>query len=240
VFGNDLDPSYNHVWVGGAWTWTHQKPVQIGLNHVKMATGQQHLVIDNVLVDQTSCRFVTLMNTGCDTLGIRGIIGCTGSPFALDTTMTQHVLPPGGLTTVGVCVTPTSFAVLIKSLTIVSNAVNSPFVMGVTAIPQNWTTGTRSPATADFEITAVVPNPFNPETTIRFTLPEAMPVTGEVYTVTGARVRTLARDAIFPGGENEIAWDGRDDAGRRVASGVYLARLRTTLGTRVARMILLE
>lgn len=65
-----------------------------------------------------------------------------------------------------------------------------------------------------------MPNPFTESTRISFSLagPEAVTVT--VYNVLGRLVRTLVDD-IRPGGQHAIAWDGRDDAGSRVASGVY-------------------
>ncbi len=68
------------------------------------------------------------------------------------------------------------------------------------------------------------PNPFNPRTT--FTL--ALPQPGRVkLTIHDARGREVARlvDAELPAGERDVAWDGRDAAGRALASGVYFARL---------------
>jgi hypothetical protein len=91
-----------------------------------------------------------------------------------------------------------------------------------------------------FEIVEVVPNPFNPETTVRFTLPEAMPATIDVVSVSGARVRTLADNQQYPAGVNTVRWDGRNDAGASVASGVYFVRARTALGMRVSRAVLLK
>jgi len=51
---------------------------------------------------------------------------------------------------------------------------------------------------------------------------------------------TLLRGEARPAGANEVRWDGRNASGQRVASGVYLFRLTTTLGARVARLVLLE
>ena len=68
------------------------------------------------------------------------------------------------------------------------------------------------------------PNPFNPRTT--FTL--ALPQPGRVrLTIHDARGREVARlvDAELPAGERDVVWDGRDAAGRALASGVYFARL---------------
>jgi hypothetical protein len=69
------------------------------------------------------------------------------------------------------------------------------------------------------------PNPFNPSTTIRFTAPEAASVTLQIFNIRGELVRTLV-DRDFNAGVHEQRWNGRDDFGRRVASGVYFYRLR--------------
>lgn len=69
------------------------------------------------------------------------------------------------------------------------------------------------------------PNPFNPSTTFRFDLREEERVELFLYDSRGRLVRRLA-DRTYPGGSHEVTWDGRDDAGREVASGVYHYRLR--------------
>jgi hypothetical protein len=91
-----------------------------------------------------------------------------------------------------------------------------------------------------FRIVSVSPNPFNPSTTVRFTLPAAMPVTVEVWSVTGAHVAELARGKWCLPGDNEVSWDGRNDQGSPVASGVYFVRLETSLGGTTARAVLLK
>ncbi|ARA94718.1 hypothetical protein AWN76_017195 [Rhodothermaceae bacterium RA] len=68
------------------------------------------------------------------------------------------------------------------------------------------------------------PNPFNPETTIRYDLPVAGRVVLGVYDLAGRRIRRLVA-GVQPAGPQEARWDGRDEAGRSVASGVYLYRL---------------
>jgi phosphatidylinositol-3-phosphatase len=91
-----------------------------------------------------------------------------------------------------------------------------------------------------YDVVAVVPNPFNPQTSIHFLLPRELAVSAEVYAIDGSRVVSLLDGVVFPAGENEVRWDGLDARGGRVASGVYLFRLTTTLGARVARLVLLE
>ena len=69
-----------------------------------------------------------------------------------------------------------------------------------------------------------VPNPFNPATSIRFSLPRAGAVELAVFDVRGRRVRTLV-DGEVASGVHTVRWTGDDDGGARVASGVYFARL---------------
>ncbi len=70
------------------------------------------------------------------------------------------------------------------------------------------------------------PNPFNPRTTFHFALPARERVRLAVHDARGRLVRTLV-DGMMEAGRQEVLWDGRDDGGRGVASGVYLARVRS-------------
>lgn len=79
------------------------------------------------------------------------------------------------------------------------------------------------------------PNPFNPETTLRFAIPAAGRVRLEIYALDGRRVATLV-DESLAAGDHTAVWDGRDGAGRAVPSGPYVSRL-TTGGGSVARSL---
>ncbi len=68
------------------------------------------------------------------------------------------------------------------------------------------------------------PNPFNPETTISFTLPKRAEATLRIYNSAGQLVRTLVSEQL-PAGEHKVVWNGTADNGQQVASGVYLYRL---------------
>jgi len=81
------------------------------------------------------------------------------------------------------------------------------------------------------------PNPFNPTTTIRYTMLEDGRARLAVYTQAGQLVRVLV-DGAMPVGEHEVTWDGTDAGGRPVASGVYVYRLTSTRGALVRRMML--
>jgi len=70
------------------------------------------------------------------------------------------------------------------------------------------------------------PNPFNPSTRIGFSLKRRSSVSLEIFDSSGRRVRVLHSDSILDAGSQEIAWDGRDDFGDALPSGIYLAELR--------------
>ena len=77
-----------------------------------------------------------------------------------------------------------------------------------------------------------VPNPFNSSTTIRFALPLSQDVELSLFNLVGQRVATLVKGRR-ESGMHSVHWDGRDDDGRELASGVYLYRLQTSDGKQV-------
>ena len=83
------------------------------------------------------------------------------------------------------------------------------------------------------------PNPFNPMTTIEYSLPEQSQVKFEVFNVLGQRVKTLA-DIVQPAGRHRIVWDGKDDQGKDVASGIYFYRLEAGEFSESRRMVILK
>ncbi len=81
------------------------------------------------------------------------------------------------------------------------------------------------------------PNPFNPTTSISYTLPSSQHVTLEVYNIRGQIVRTLV-DGVRGAGENSVEWDSTNDDGETVSSGVYLYRLTIGDLSETKKMIL--
>ncbi len=84
-----------------------------------------------------------------------------------------------------------------------------------------------------------VPNPFNPVTEIRFDLAARGPVTLRVFDVGGRQVRALVNETR-PAGRYRVSWNGLDDAGARVASGIYFYRLETPVFSAARKMVLLK
>ncbi len=79
-------------------------------------------------------------------------------------------------------------------------------------------------ATPSFTLKGAFPNPFNPVTTLSFSVPTRQHVRLAIYDVQGRRVKTLL-DGVVDGGLHEIVWNARDERGQEVASGLYFCRM---------------
>ena len=95
-------------------------------------------------------------------------------------------------------------------------------------------------STAALSIESVHPNPFNPLTTVRWRVKHATTVDVEVLDAAGRRVATLATGRDVTAGAHTTRWDGRDDGGMAVASGVYHVRVSTPAATRTSRVVLVR
>jgi len=91
-----------------------------------------------------------------------------------------------------------------------------------------------------FSLSQNYPNPFNPTTTITFDVPgelgEEKQVRLNIYDIRGRKVRTLV-DSEFEPGNHRAIWDGKNDRGQRVASGVYLYTLRSEDKIYIRKMV---
>ena len=83
-------------------------------------------------------------------------------------------------------------------------------------------------------------NPFNPATTLRFRLDEPSAVSLIVYDLAGRRVRKLLAGGALPAGVHDFRWDGRNEAGAPLGSGMYLARLHAGGEARTIKLMLLK
>ena len=108
--------------------------------------------------------------------------------------------------------------------------------------PLNWTyTGTTDAPSvpARFHLSANFPNPFNPETVIRFSLPQACEVRLQVFALNGRLVKTLEKGHLATG-HHLVTWDGKDDQGAAVSSGVYFYRLEAGDHVQTRKMVLMK
>jgi len=104
-----------------------------------------------------------------------------------------------------------------------------------------WITSTDAEATTPgtFSLLQNYPNPFNPETTIKFSIPVAGFARLEIYNLLGELVRTLFVGEMNPG-EHSFVWDGKNDRGVVMPSGVYVYKLQAGSFTATRKMILLR
>lgn len=100
-------------------------------------------------------------------------------------------------------------------------------------------TEVRENTPLSFRLAPNYPNPFNPNTTITFSIPEEGAVSLTVYDINGRLVRTLVSRILSAGIYSE-KWDGRDDSGRPVSSGVYLSRLTQGGHSAMSKMMLMK
>jgi flagellar hook assembly protein FlgD len=83
------------------------------------------------------------------------------------------------------------------------------------------------------------PNPFNPSTTINFSVKEKQQVLIEVFNIKGQKVATLTNKE-YDNGSHSVIWNGLDDAERPTSSGVYFYRMKTENYESIKKMILMK
>ena len=117
----------------------------------------------------------------------------------------------------------------------------------LTIDPENWVLKTVSVNKTEddlrdipltFEVEQNFPNPFNPKTSIPFTLPENATVNLEIFNVIGEKIYTESKE--FTTGYHVIIWNGVSNQGNRVPTGVYFYRVSTPSATQTRRMVLVR
>jgi len=96
------------------------------------------------------------------------------------------------------------------------------------------------PIPVAFRLYPNYPNPFNPVTTIRYDLPEMVKVRLRIFDPGGRLVRVLVSDDVQGPGSQQVVWDGRDEGGRQVGSGVYFYCLEAGGHAQTARAVLIK
>ncbi len=91
----------------------------------------------------------------------------------------------------------------------------------------------------DFVLSANYPNPFNPSTTLEFIVPKESTVSLVIFSVNGEKIKELT-NAVYSIGKHKLSWDGTNDAGVSVPSGVYLYRIEAGSFSETKSMILLK
>ena len=96
----------------------------------------------------------------------------------------------------------------------------------------------------EFALLQNYPNPFNPNTVIKFSVPVASEVSITIYNLLGQKVNTLINSEVTPGSYN-VEWNGTDNSGMKVSSGIYLYKLKANGSngrnfTQIKKMVLLK
>jgi len=91
----------------------------------------------------------------------------------------------------------------------------------------------------DFDLKQNYPNPFNPSTSIQFALPTKQYVNLKIYNLLGQEIKTLIREDK-QAGYHTVSWDGKDNSGHSVSSGIYLYRLETKSFIKSYKMLLVK
>ena len=92
---------------------------------------------------------------------------------------------------------------------------------------------------AVFALRQNYPNPFNPVTTIAYDIPEISPVQVEIYNIMGQQIKTLVHEVHQPG-YYRVVWNGTNNRGMAVPSGMYFYQIKASTFTNVKKLILMK
>jgi hypothetical protein len=212
--------------------------LQVGEGAPAIGVSPTTLDFDTVNVGADSTLSFTVENVGYDTLVVSDIVVTDGA-FSVDTT--SFMLLPSGTQEVEVKFSPTtpgSYSGLVKLLS------NDPSQDTVDVSVSGYgepAVGIEDPLGLPtvYGVSPNYPNPFNPATTIKYQLPQSSEVRLSIYNVLGQKVRTLVNSRI-EAGYHSVEWDGRNEAGTQVASGIYIYRFQADNFLKIRKMILMK
>ena len=123
--------------------------------------------------------------------------------------------------------------VYIDEIEIAARKTGSPSASATTLLDETGAVPTN------FELKSNYPNPFNPTTTIGFSLVQDSAIAIKIYDTSGSLIKTLINDSR-PAGNHSVVWNGLNDNNERVSSGVYIYRFESKTFTQARRMVLLK
>jgi hypothetical protein len=123
---------------------------------------------------------------------------------------------------------------------VINYAGNGESPSDTSEIAGNENSDTTTDSTTMLGMLCNAPNPFNPATTLSFRISEGgRHVTLVIHCVDGRRARQLVASNL-PGGNHAIVWQGCDDSGRKLPSGVYFASLRSGNEVRTRKLVMVQ
>jgi hypothetical protein len=207
-----------------------------------MLVSSQELQYNNVIIGQSLSLPLTISN-----FGNAAMMGTVNSiePFYLNSDPTDPILsmnyylPVGESVVINVNFVPAALLLYTGELVITSDDPVSPIAIvsisgsGGSVSNEDMVSPVQTALLGNF------PNPFNPSTTIQFSLKEKSPVQLDIYNISGQKVRSLL-NGTMPAGAHSIHWNGMDNSGKSVASGVYFFKMSSGKFTSTKKMILMK
>ena len=207
-----------------------------------MLLGTQTLDFEIVQVGETLSLPLTISNTG--TASMMGSLTSV-APFYMYNDLMEpvlyldYIIPAGESMVVDVNFIPTSQQLYSAEMVITSDDPSVPVItVGLE--------GSGQPVANDDLINPLqtklvgnYPNPFNPNTTIKFSLKEQSPVNVTIFNISGQKVITLVNETM-PAGTYNLPWNGKDSKGRGVGSGIYFFKMDSGKYTSTKKMIMLK
>jgi hypothetical protein len=212
--------------------------IYLGMAGPLVTLSADSLMFDSTLVGESTERELWLVNIGLDSLHIEEIAS-SNSVFVPDTQ--QYVLGVGDSLELIIRFTPLQGGSQSGWLRLVSDNISQDTLRVYLSGEGIALTGIAEEAglPRTYGLSQNFPNPFNPTTVIHYDIPRDGQVKLEVYNLLGQRVRALV-DGWSKAGRFDISWDGRNEYGEAVGSGIYLYRFTAGEYQRTLKMILLK
>ena len=128
---------------------------------------------------------------------------------------------------------------IVSSVSGTETVINSGFLAGLLVLSGTVAVDDMIGIPSNFALNQNYPNPFNPTTTLRFDLPRNTEINISIHDLLGKKVARLASQPMGPG-YYSISWNGKNEIGQSVPSGIYIARLVTPGYSKSIKMLLLK
>jgi hypothetical protein len=193
----------------------------------------------------------SMSNTGTENLILSYAL--IDGPFKSEYS-TSHIfndtIAPGKFITVPVSFSPLgSFYRYARLLVYTNDPQRSRYSIGLTSVVMNNPNAKQiianlngeEAAPTEFALKGNYPNPFNPTTTISYAIPEnGGAISIKIYNSIGQEVKTLIQGKVLPAGIYSVTWDGKDNRGNIVSSGIYFTKMITLKSSIVKKMIMMK
>jgi len=184
----------------------------------------------------------TIKNIGSSPLSITSITlaGTNANQFTLTNIGSMPTaLEQNQIKTFGVSFTPTDIGNMTANIIILHNAPGSTTAVSLSGTSEPTSSGDDATSVSATTLKANYPNPFNPTTTIWFDMAIAGQVSIDIYNTKGQKVKSVLNETRTIG-SHTVTWNGMDDAGNSVSSGIYFYRMTTSDFSGVRKMILMK